>query len=257
MKGSEGEKGRKLGPFEAAISAIFSALVCVATIIFTVYVPQTRGFFNVGETMVYITALLFGPVIGGVSGGFGSMLADLLLGYTQFAPATLIIKGCEGVVVGFLNTRRPKSGSEKYWRPVTAILGVVVGLLLAGVGSIYYSGEVEIYLGTSESPAFIFNVPAELWYIIGTVVALSIVIVGIKIEPELGWTIFSIIIGGLIMVLGYFIYEYKILIGEAAYAEIPVNIGQMSVGLTIAIPVVRAVWRYMPSLKAKSFKGKV
>jgi len=30
--------------------------------------------------MVYITALLFGPIVGGIAGGVVSMLADLILG---------------------------------------------------------------------------------------------------------------------------------------------------------------------------------
>ena len=108
MKRTESPQKRLLGPLDLAASAVFSAFVCVATIIFTVYVPQTRGFFNIGETMIYVTALLFGPIVGGIAGGFGSMLADVILGYMEFAPATLVIKMCEGAVVGFLGKKNPK-----------------------------------------------------------------------------------------------------------------------------------------------------
>ena len=91
---------------QLAILAVFTSLVCAATMIFSIYVPATRGFFNIGETMVYITALLFGPLIGSFAGGFGSMFADILLGYSQFAPGTLIIKACEGGIVGLLGQKR-------------------------------------------------------------------------------------------------------------------------------------------------------
>ena len=67
-------------------ASISTALVCVATMLFQVYVPATRGFFNIGESMVFLSALLFGPFVGAFAGGIGSMLADLLLGYYYYAP---------------------------------------------------------------------------------------------------------------------------------------------------------------------------
>jgi hypothetical protein len=57
------------------------------------------------------------------------------------------------------------------------------------------------------------------------------------------------------MVLGYFLYQ-QFLLGPLfgyyviAIAEIPVNIGQMTVGLVVALPIVRAIRRSLPSLKA-------
>ncbi len=50
------------------------------------------------------------------------------------------------------------------------------------------------------------------------------------------------------MVIGYFLYQQFIL-GVLAVAEIPVNIGQMTIGLIVALPIVRAIWRSLPSLK--------
>ncbi|MFB0523457.1 MAG: ECF transporter S component [Candidatus Bathyarchaeia archaeon] len=238
-----------LSPYEVAITAIFSALVCVATFAFTIYVPQTRGFFNIGETMVYITALLFGPIVGGIAGGFGSMLADLILGYAHYAPATLVIKAFEGLVVGFVSRKTPKVSSKTRWKVYTSLIGVFPGLLLSIIGSIYYSGSVELYLGLSqEQPATILFIPTWVWYILGFLTTLSILLVGSLSEPELGWTILSIILGGLVMVTGYFLYE-QLFLGVLAYAEIPVNIGQMTVGLVVSVPVVRAVLKYLPSLK--------
>ena len=67
-------------------------------------------------------------------------------------------------------------------------------------------------------------------------------------EPELGWTILSIILGGLTMVTGYFLYQ-QLIFGVLAYVEILVNVGQMTVGLVVSVPVVRAVRRYITSLK--------
>jgi len=232
-----------------AITAIFTSLVCVATMVFSIYVPQTRGFFNIGETMVYITALLFGPLIGAFAGGVGSMFADLLLGYPQFAPATLIIKACEGGIVGFLGRKRLKFGSKLQWKAFTFAVGLITGVLLGGIGSLYYSGPVEFYLGyLPENPTSILFIPPMFWYSMGALVVLLIALTGFVFEPEFGWLILTILVGGLEMVTGYFLYE-QFFLGVAAIAEIPVNIGQMTVGLVVSVPVVRAVWRSLPSLR--------
>ncbi|UCC28655.1 MAG: ECF transporter S component, partial [Candidatus Bathyarchaeota archaeon] len=61
---------------QLSIGAVFTSLVFIATVIFSIYVPLTQGFFNIGESMVYATALLFGPLVGGFAGGVGAALAD-------------------------------------------------------------------------------------------------------------------------------------------------------------------------------------
>jgi uncharacterized membrane protein len=234
----------------SSIAAIFASLVFVATTIFSIYVPQTRGFFNIGETMVYTTALLFGPIIGAFAGGVGSMLADLFLGYPHYAPATLVIKACEGIIVGTLSRKRIFSGSSFQWKAFTLILGLITGVLLGIVGSLYYSGSMELYLGfpPPTTPTQILFVPPEFWYAVGAIVVALISLMGFVFEPEFGWLIFSIMIGGLEMIVGYFLYQ-QFFLGVLAVAEIPVNIGQMTIGLIVSIPIVRAVRRSFPSLK--------
>ena len=233
-----------------AITAVFTSLVFVATTIFSVNVPQTTGFFNIGETMVYITALLFGPLVGAFAGGVGSAFADLFLGYPQFALATLIIKACEGAVVGMLTRRRLKFSSKLQWKVFTVIFGLIAGVLLGAIGSFYYSGSVDLYIGfpPPENPTLSLFVPKEFWYSLGVLVILLISLMGFVFEPEFGWFVFSILLGGSLMIIGYFIYQ-QFFLGVVAVAEIPFNIGQMIIGLVIALPIVRAIWRSLPSVK--------
>lgn len=237
-------------PIKLAISAIFTSLVFAATIVFSSYVPQTTGFFNIGETMVYTTAILFGPLVGAFAGGVGSMFADVFLGYPHFAPATLIIKGCEGGIVGILSRKKLRFNSKLQWKFFTFVSGLVAGVLLGGVGSIYYSGSVELYLGIPppQNPNLILFVPPEFWYVLGALVILLTTLMGFVFDPEFGWLVLTIIVGGLVMVAGYFLYE-QFFLGMAAIAEIPINIGQMTVGLIVSIPIVRAVWRSLPSIR--------
>jgi hypothetical protein len=101
----------------------------------------------------------------------------------------------------------------------------------------------------------ILEVPKEVWYVLGATVLLALAFSGFVFEPEFGWLTFTILTGGLIMVAGYFLYQQFIIgplfgISVIAVAEIPINIGQMLIGLIVSIPIVKTIWRSMPSLKA-------
>lgn len=238
-----------------AHTAISTALVAVATIMFSFYVPQTRGFFNIGETMVFATAILFGPMIGSFAGGVGSMLADVLLGYPHYAPATLIIKATEGALVGFLSRKKPNF-SPKSWKAFTFLIGLILGFSSSTIGVIYYTGEVELALGIPKLIALntVLMISPIFWYAVGALIVLLITLMGLLFEPELGWLVFAILIGGSIMVTGYFIYQQFLLfpifsIEVLAFAEIPINIGQVLIGLIVALPVIKIVTRSIPQLK--------
>jgi len=86
-----------------------------------------------------ICGLLFGPIIGGFSGGIGSSLADIFLGFTIYAPGTLIIKGLEGFIVGFI------ANPNKYYKKINYrdILAVIAGGLLMVYG--YFLYELFVY----------------------------------------------------------------------------------------------------------------
>ena len=180
-----------------AVTALSTALVAVATIVFSFYVPQTRGFFNIGETMVFTTAILFGPMIGAFAGGVGSMLADVLLGYPHYAPATLIIKATEGAIVGFLSRKKPKF-SPKSWKVFTFLIGLIIGVSLSTIGAIFYTGEVELALGIPQLFALntVISISPTFWYAISALIVLLITLMGLIFDPELGWLVFTTLIGG-------------------------------------------------------------
>jgi uncharacterized membrane protein len=196
-----------------SLTAISTALVGVATMVFSVYVPQTRGFFNIGETMIYTTAILFGPAIGSFAGGVGSMLADILLGYPHYAIATLVIKGCEGGIVGIISRKKPDFRSKSVWRVFTFCAGLIAGTTFGIIGSNYYIGKVEFYLGIPppQTPNVIISIPLLFWVAVATLIVLLITLIGFTMEPKFGWQIFSMLIGGSVMVTGYFIYQQFIL----------------------------------------------
>lgn len=226
--------------------ALFTALVFAATCIFTVYVPATRGYFNIGETMIYTAALLMGPLIGGLAGGVGAALADIFLGYGYYAPGTLVIKFCEGYLVGLL-ARTGRSVLKRYgarvWYLTLGLLAVVLSSLILLICARYYSGVVELTLleGTPLRTVVKLYVPTYFWVAVTVLLLTFIIVVGLRVDPFTGFEGLSIVVGGCVMVLGYFLYEaYVLALGPwAAAVEIPVNLGQMTVGLTVALPLVR------------------
>lgn len=83
------------------LTALFVALVTVATMSFTMPVPATNGYINLGDTMIFVAALFLGPKAGFLAGGLGSALADLMLA-PHWAPFTFVIKGLEGLLVALI-----------------------------------------------------------------------------------------------------------------------------------------------------------
>lgn len=89
---------------QISLSAVMAALVSVATLIIRVPNPM-GGYFNFGDVMIFVSALTFGPIIGGIAGGIGSAIADML-GFPVFVIPTLIIKGLEGFLAGLIADRK-------------------------------------------------------------------------------------------------------------------------------------------------------
>ena len=65
--------------------------------------------------------IAFGPIVGCIAGGVGSVLADMITSFYICAPVTLAIKGVEGYAVGYLFRKfsKPKS---RAWNLLVAIL---------------------------------------------------------------------------------------------------------------------------------------
>ena len=80
-------------------SAIFAALCAAATLI---SIPIPMGYINLGDLMVLTAGWCLGGVFGPIAAGLGSALADLLLGYVSYAPATFVIKALVALLAALL-----------------------------------------------------------------------------------------------------------------------------------------------------------
>ena len=208
-----------------------------------------------GEIMVYTSALLMGPYVGAFAGGVGSMISDISLGYPYYAPGTLVIKGLEGFIVGYLGTRAFSNVSRNAWRGITIGFGLLFALALAYVGSVFLTGTFPVTLGGAWNiPALNFNVeiPLLLWPLIGTAAFAVIVLLALRVEARSGQSVMSVLIGGSEMVTGYYLYESFVLtlIAPASIVatlapatEVPVNVAQALIGLLVSVPLVRSIKR--------------
>lgn len=237
--------GRRLDTRTVAATAVFTAFVAAATSLFAVNLPN--GYFNIGEIMVYTSALLMGPFVGAFAGGVGSMLSDLSLGYPQYALGTLVIKGTEGFIVGYLSTKVFPRTTKTGWWAISALAGVAFGAILGYTGVAYLSGTFPLQLGGAwylPSLSVTFVVPYYFWLAVAAVAMLAIFATGFYLEERVGWLVLAVLVGGLEMVTGYFLYETFVLqLGAYPPTEVPFNVAQALVGLLVAVPLMRSVRR--------------
>lgn len=201
---------------DVALTGLMIALVFVITRAFVLPIPQTKGFFNLGEAGVYMAAVLFGPVVGALAGGIGSALADLTLGYAQYAPFTLIIKGLEGALVGII----ARAAGRRVWT-----IGLVAGAAAA------------LPLFTIETVAVRIAGGVLLIAALG-----GLALLARRQGGRAAARVAGMISGGLVMVAGYFVFQAYVLgLGPpAALAEVPYNLVQVTVGIVAGLAAVMA-----------------
>jgi uncharacterized membrane protein len=224
-----------------AFTGIMTALTALATFLIQIPIPATKGYFNIGDSIVYISALLFGPYVGAFSGGVGSMISDVLT-YPIYAPGTLIIKGAEGFVVGLLSQRLRLGTFRNRGRRTLVLTLIATGsfLILVAVNLL----AVAYVTGSGQLPTWLSDVAADptLWIVFSILVALVIGLVASYVVYRSDLIVLFILIGGAFMVTGYFLYELA-LFGIAAIVEVPLNIMQVLSGIVIARPIYRGVSR--------------
>ena len=129
------------------LNGLMIALVCMATMVIQIPIPMTEGYVNIGDSIIFVTSILFGPISGMIAGGFGSALADILTGYSHWALFTLLIKGFEGYIVGII----VRENTNLIKNILATSLGVIImvsGYLLAGT---FLQGSFIVALGSVSS----------------------------------------------------------------------------------------------------------
>lgn len=135
---------------QIAAIGVMGALATVGTLIFAFPIPATSGYFNFGDVMVQISALVFGPIVGAIAGGLGSGLADLLGGWYTYVIPTAIIKGAEGYITGKL------AGDKEGRTMKTTLIAWAAGAALIPLG--YFIFQSFLYGVPAAAVEIPFNV---------------------------------------------------------------------------------------------------
>lgn len=103
---------QKMTTRQLAFTAMFAALVLMATYVFKIPTP-TFGYIHVGDGFVLLAGIFLGPGPGALAAGIGSALSDLIGGYAIWVPGTFVIKFLTALVAAvlyrFLNKRIRKT----------------------------------------------------------------------------------------------------------------------------------------------------
>lgn len=135
-----------------------TALTTVLTLASVRY-PTGSGYYNFGDIPIFMSACLLGPLPALITGAIGAMLGDLILGYTMYAPFTLLIKALEGVIAGLLLKIIAKIFKKQVPQAVLYCLGCIVGGLEMAFG--YFIAEGLLLAEDSWTGGFV-NLPFNL-----------------------------------------------------------------------------------------------
>ncbi|MGH4118290.1 ECF transporter S component [Clostridium sp.] len=148
---------------------IMAGIIYIATYLIKIPVGNS-AVFHIGDSMVYLAAILLGKKKGFIAAALGMTIFDLTTPYFFWAPFTLIVKGGMAYITAMIAYRKGYSG-DNFWN-----------------------------------------------------------------------NLFAFVVAGVWMVLGYLmsgLLVYKLISNNAllAFADIPANIGQVIVGVALALPL--------------------
>ncbi|MEG0050883.1 MAG: TIGR04002 family protein [Terrisporobacter sp.] len=125
-------------------AALFAALVCVTTAYFLHIPVGNGGYVHVGDTFIYLAAVLLPTPYAVASAAIGAGMADILTGSANWALATIIIKP---IMVLFFTNK-----SEKIINLRNICAAIIAGI----VGTFLYLVAEGIMIGSFTS-AIVFT----------------------------------------------------------------------------------------------------
>ncbi len=147
------------------MTALFMALVCIATLFFKISIPL--GYAHLGNGFILFGAFVMGNPAAILIGGVGSAMADLLGGYAEWILPTLVIKSFMGYVIAKVADSHKLYGIRTAIASVLGIVVMVVGYFIAG--SVLYG---SIPAGAAQIPGLVSEgiVGIILFYVMASAV---------------------------------------------------------------------------------------
>lgn len=135
-------------------TAMFTALICAATLVIQIPIPATGGYVNVGDCFLLAAAWCLGPWYGLFAAGVGSALADLCSGYLFYVPGTLVVKGVMALIAALL--------ADRLRRRLPMRAGRILGALAAETVMVSGYFLYEWAILENAVPAALAGIPSNL-----------------------------------------------------------------------------------------------
>lgn len=129
-------------------AALFAALTFVATAYLQIPIPVAAGYVHLGDTFVFLAALMLPLPYAIAASAVGAALADVVAAYFVYAPATAVVKALMVVAVWLVCRKK-----SCWWTEVLSFVGATAVLALG-----YFVYEIPLY-GT---PTAVADLPFNL-----------------------------------------------------------------------------------------------
>lgn len=153
---------------KTVLAAVLAALTCAATLL---HVPTINGYANLGDCMVLVCAWTLGPIYGTFAAGLGSALADLILSYALYAPATFAIKALMALAAYFVFSALSILGIRS---AISRAIGAVIAEILMISG--YFAFESVVYGIGGAIPSLVTNAAQGVVGAVGGILLYEIVL---------------------------------------------------------------------------------
>ncbi len=135
MNRSEAVKAKKkMSVRSICFTAVMAALIFVFT--FTFKIPLGNGYTHLGDAIIFLSIPLLGSKKSCLAAGIGAALADIIGGYTIWAPPTFCIKLLLVLICGLFAEKRMKN----------KLFGYIIGAVLGGAFQIVAYTLVKIVM---------------------------------------------------------------------------------------------------------------
>lgn len=157
--------------------AMMAAIIFVAISIIKIPSPSGTGYVNIGDSMVFVAAIILGGKKGAAAAGIGGFLSDLLGGYPIYSPFTLVIKAVMALIVGAIVLKYNHTGKNIIIDTISFIVaGIWEVIAYLGAGIIVYGLTVSTNLKVAIATSLL-DIPGNIaQFAVGIVIAVPITV---------------------------------------------------------------------------------
>jgi uncharacterized membrane protein len=226
-------------------TGLMMALVTLATSF--IKIPTTNGYIHLGDGFIFLSAIVLGPFYGAFAAGAGSMFADVLGGYAQWALPTLLIKSAMAMLMGLIIRHKTKKQAYVAAGAVLLIwIAFFITIKSALLNAVQLSAEsLASALGDTAENVVLraaglqWKLEAAILVFLGIIFILLLWLVKRQKTGVFGpGTVLGMMSAGACMVIGYYLAE-SLIYGNpvSPVFSVPMNLVQFIAGIFIAIAV--------------------